>query len=176
MDLSAATNQPLDVTLEDGRKLQVFASTVRQMGRLQAWLNNQPAPGAKNLTIAPDMPPQVVKAIVDATAKQARESNKDWPPEVASAEGWRAITGSDDGKVLLLKLAFEKSWPEMSNEHADSLIDRLTWQQFQTIALHFFGFGESQQTGPKDASGAASPLSQAGQASLAPPTVAPPVQ
>jgi hypothetical protein len=160
MDLSAATNQPLDVTLEDGRKLQIFAGTVRQMGRLQAWLNNQPAPGAKNLTIAPDMPPQVVKAIADATAKQARE-NKDWPPEVASAEGWRAITSSDEGKVLLLKIAFEKSWPEMSNEHADSLIDRLTWNQFQTIALHFFGFGEAQQTGPKDASGAVeSPPSQ----------------
>jgi hypothetical protein len=166
MDLSAATNQPLDVTLEDGRKLQVFAGTVRQMGRLQAWLNNQPAPGAKNLTIANDMPPQVVKAIADAMARQNRE-NKDWPPEVASAEGWRAITGSDEGKVLLLKVAFEKTWPEMSNSDADSLIDRLTWQQFQTIALHFFGFGESQQTSPKDASGAG--VAEATQPSLAPP-------
>jgi hypothetical protein len=153
MDLSAATNQPLDVTLEDGRKLQVFAGTVRQMGRLQAWLNLQPAPGAKNLQIFPDMPAPVIKAIADAMAKQNRE-NKDWPPEVASAEGWRAITGSDEGKVLLLKLAFEKSWPDMKDEDADSLIDRLTWQNFQTIALHFFGFGEAQQTGPKVGGGA----------------------
>jgi hypothetical protein len=145
MDLSAATNQPLDVTLEDGRKLQVFAGTVRQMGRVQAWLKTLPPPHARSFDgIKPDMPPQIAKAIAKAVAESARQSTTIWPPEVSSIEGLMAVSTNEAGKVLILKLAFERSWPGMTDADADSLLDRLTWPQFMKIAYHFYGYGDDQ--------------------------------
>jgi hypothetical protein len=136
MDLASAGDQPLKIIV-GGKTYDVHVGSVRQVSRLQAWLNLQPKPDRMRPDLS-GMPVQVATVI----ARQAREEERQWPPEVASSDGWRALCTSDEGKVMLLKIALEQGHPGFTDEQANALLDKMPNRVFEQVVLYFFGYHE----------------------------------
>jgi hypothetical protein len=132
MDLASATNQPIEIPIA-GKTYIVNRGSARTVGELQNWVNQQPEPPKARVQNIAQLPGPLAALIV----KEEAQIRSEWPPEVASPQGWKAMYTLNGGMTKLLFFALKKGQPNITETETDALMDELTYQQLQRIGIFF---------------------------------------
>jgi hypothetical protein len=160
MDLASLAGEPTPFETPRGTLLATPGS-MRQVARIQGWLNRQkrpgdwPTPPKLDLNAPPDpsLPPEMRKALAEQRIAAARGQKPDdgWPPDLFddAQAAFRLIIDSDEGTGLVLSSAFGRNHPEYADPKAAvALADDLSFLQGLRAYMLALGMPMKDDDGP----------------------------
>lgn len=137
MNLIQATNTPVKLRL-GGTEYPVRFLNFRELASVSAWIEEHvPSPLARAMQAigqlkaagkAPD------SATEETMLDHATNASLSWPPRVGSKPWFDALDGAEGGLAELVFTIISKTIPNFDREKAQSLVDKVTAEEFLDLA------------------------------------------